>query len=237
MFALPYEHDFTLVGTTDRAFSGDPAAVAPAADEIDYLCAVVNDHFRARISPADVIASFAGVRALYDDGSAKPQDTPRDYVLALDAPADAAPLLTVYGGKITTYRRLAESALQRLADILGSRPAWTATSRLPGGDFEDARGLSRDVQARWPFLSENHAQRLVRAYGTRAAQILGSTQRLSDLGENLGADLTAAEVRYLMREEWAQTADDVLWRRTKLGLRVTREERERLAKFMAGAIG
>src|SRR5262249_37985545 len=123
VFALPYEQDLTLVGTTDRAFSGDPAGVAPAPEEIDYLCAVVNDHFRKRIAPADVIWSFAGVRALHDDGSAKPQDTPRDYVLALDAPADAAPLLMVYGGKITTYRRLAESALQRLAPGLGARPA------------------------------------------------------------------------------------------------------------------
>ena len=183
VFALPYERDFTLVGTTDRAFSGDPAEAAPVADEIDYLCGVVNDHFRARIAPADVIWSFAGVRALYDDGSAKPQDTPRDYVLALDAPADAAPLLTIYGGKITTYRRLAECALQKLATVLGARPAWTAASHLPGGDFESPASLLRDVQARWPFLSESHAQRLVRAYGTRAAQILGAARSLGDLGQ------------------------------------------------------
>ncbi len=237
VFALPFEDDFTLVGTTDRGFSGDPTGIAPDAEEIDYLCGVVNDHFRMRLSATDVIWSFAGVRALYDDGSGKPQDAPRDYVLTLDAPSGLAPLLTVYGGKITTYRRLAEAALEKLAPILGARPPWTARSRLPGGEFESFDRLIAEIHGQWPFLTAAHAHRLARGYGARAARMLGAAQSYGDLGPSLGADLTGAEVHYLMTQEWAQTADDVLWRRSKLGLRVTREERARLANFMVGAIG
>ncbi len=239
VFALPFEGEFTLVGTTDRSFSGDPATVAPDAGEIAYLCSVVNDHFRAAIAPADVVHAFAGVRSLYDEGSRKPQDTPRDYVLALEEGRGRAPLLTVYGGKITTYRRLAESALARLAPVLGERPAWTGRSHLPGGDIpvDGVERLVAGTRQSWPFLSEQHARRLVRAYGTRAGRILSSARSPDDLGPRLGADLTGAEVRYLMEHEWAQTEDDVLWRRGKLGLVLSRAERERLAKFMADAIG
>jgi glycerol-3-phosphate dehydrogenase len=243
VFALPFEREFTLVGTTDCSFSGDPATAAPTAQEISYLCGVVNEHFRTAISPADVVWSFAGVRSLYDDGSSKPaetpQDTRRDYALALaDAPG-AAPLLTVYGGKITTYRRLAEAALDRFAPVFGRRPAWTAKAPLPGGNFAvDGAGLLvSETRNSWPFLSEPHARRLVSAYGTRVGRILGLAKSLDDLGPTLGADLTAAEVRYLMEQEWAQTADDVLWRRSKLGLRIARAERERLTEFMAAAGG
>jgi len=239
VFALPFERDFTLVGTTDRSFTGDPATAAPAADEIAYLCSVVNGHFRSPISPADVVHAFAGVRALYDDGSKNPQDTPRDYVLALDEPDGEAPLVSVYGGKITTYRRLAEDTLDRLGHVFGERPAWTNASTLPGGDFpvDGLEWLIAETRRSWPFLSDGHARRLVRAYGTRVGRILGSARSFDDLGACLGADLTAAEVRYLMDHEWAQVADDVLWRRSKLGLLVSREERERLAKFMADAVG
>jgi len=240
VFALPFEEDFTLVGTTDRSFSGDPGAASPGADEVSYLCGVINDHFRARISPADVIWSFSGVRALYDDGSKKPQDTPRDYLLALDAAVGAAPLLTVHGGKLTTYRRLGEEALDRLGPLLGNvRPAWTARSRLPGGDVAvDALArLVEQTQASWPFLAESHARRLVYSYGTRVDRILGGARNLADLGPVLGADLTGAEVRYLMAQEWAQTEDDVLWRRSKLGLYFSRAERHRLGGFMADAFG
>jgi glycerol-3-phosphate dehydrogenase len=239
VFVLPFERDFTLIGTTDGAFSGDPGAVEPSAEEIKYLCAVVNDHFRAVIAPADVVWAFAGVRSLYDDGASKPQDTMRDYVLVLDEEGAKAPLLTVYGGKITTYRRLAEAALDRLAHVFGARPAWTKKSTLPGGDFP-VDGVARLVaQARlsWPFLREAHIRRLVQAYGTRISRILGSAKRVDDLGAWLGADLTAAEVRYLMEHEWAQTTEDVLLRRSKLGLRVSAQEQEQLAKFMANAIG
>jgi len=237
VFALPFERDFTLVGTTDQTFAGDPASVAPAPDEIDYLCKVTNDKFRNPIAPADVIWSFAGVRSLADDGSARPQDTPRDYVLAVDR--EGAPLIAVIGGKITTFRRLAEAVLDALAPTFGARPAWTATSSLPGGDVSVA-GVERliaETRAACPFLSGPHVRRLVDSYGTRVGLILGEARTLSDLGPIMGADLTAAEVRYLVEHEWAQTEDDVLWRRSKLGLRFTRGERARLATFMAGLIG
>jgi glycerol-3-phosphate dehydrogenase len=239
VFALPFERDFTLVGTTDQSFSGDPAGIAATSEEVGYLCGVVNDHFRATMSPADVVWSFTGVRSLYDDGSTKPQDTPRDYVLALDQDAGRAPLLIVYGGKITTYRKLAEAALDRFAGLFGNRPAWTRRSRLPGGDLgvDAVERLIADTRVAWPFLSDAHARRLIRAYGTRVDRILGGARTLDDLGPSLGADLTGAEVRYLMAHEWAQTEDDVLWRRTKLGLRVTRAERQGLGRFMADAIG
>jgi glycerol-3-phosphate dehydrogenase len=239
VFALPFERDFTLIGTTDGLFSGSLDAIAPGADEIAYLCAVVNDHFRAGIAPESVVWSFAGVRSLYDDGSSRPQDTPRDYVLHLDEPDGKAPLLTLYGGKITTYRRVAEAVLDRLAPALGRRGAWTRQSRLPGGDFPpgDMPRLVAQARRSWSFLGEAHALRLLRAYGTRVSRILGGAKTLDDLGPRLGADLTGAEVRYLMNCEWAQTADDVLWRRSKLGLRVSAEDRERLAQFMADSVG
>ncbi len=237
VFALPFEQDFTLIGTTDQGFAGDPAAVTPSADEIAYLCDVTNRHFRTTIRPADVVWSFAGVRSLHDDGAGRPQDVSRDYALILDE--REAPLLTVYGGKITTYRRLAEHALARLAHVIDVGPAWTKESRLPGGEFPwdgiDAL-VAKTRQAR-PFLSAAHARRLVRTYGTRVERVLGPARSLEDLGPCLGGDLTGAEVRYLMEREWAQTEEDVLWRRTKLGLRFSPEERQRLATFMAGMVG
>jgi glycerol-3-phosphate dehydrogenase len=239
VFVLPFERDFTLIGTTDGSFAGDPGAVAPSAGEINYLCAVVNDHFRAVISPADVVWAFAGVRSLHDDGANDPQDAMRDYVLVLDDAPGKAPLLTVYGGKITTHRRLAEAALERLAPVLGARPAWTRQSRLPGGDFpvDGVARLVAEARRTWPFLGEANIRRLVHAYGTRISRILGPAKQSGDLGPRLGADLTGAEVRYLMDHEWARTADDVLWRRSKLGLRVSPQEQAQLAKFMADAIG
>jgi glycerol-3-phosphate dehydrogenase len=239
VFALPFERDFTLIGTTDQGFAGDPANVKPSADEIAYLCSAANQYFRAAIGPGDVVWSFAGVRSLYDDGSKRAQDVTRDYALTLDAAPGAAPLLTVYGGKITTYRRLAEQALDRLAPLLDMGPAWTATSHLPGGEIapDGVGALVAATRRARPFLSESLAQRLVGAYGTRIERVLGPAQRQEELGPVLGADLTALEVRYLMERECAQTEDDVLWRRSKLGLRFSAAERERLARFMAGSIG
>ncbi|MPZ39449.1 MAG: glycerol-3-phosphate dehydrogenase [Rhizobiales bacterium] len=243
VFAMPFEHDFTMIGTTDRDFAGDLGKIAASAEEIGYLCKVATDHFRTPVFPADVVWSFAGVRPLHgedaDTPRDKPQDTPRDYVLELDRVADEAPLLTVYGGKITTYRRLAEEAFGKLVPIFGARPDWTEGTALPGGDF-DVDGIERliaGLRLSYPFLTGIHAQRLVRAYGTRVRDILGSARSFDDLGPSLGSDLTAAEVRYLMTREFAQTPDDVLWRRTKLGLRVSREDRARLSSFMTGALG
>jgi glycerol-3-phosphate dehydrogenase len=239
VFALPFERDFTLMGTTDQIFSGDPSGIRPDAGEIDYLCAAANQHFRATIGARDVVWSFAGVRALYDDGSSRSQDVSRDYVLALDERGGEAPLLTIYGGKISTYRRLAEQAVDRLAHIVAAGPPWTSRSHLPGGEFpyQGLESLVAKVRKSRPLLQEDHVRRLVLAYGTRVARVLGTARRLEDLGACLGADLTAVEVRYLMEREWAQTEDDVLWRRTKLGLRFSGDERERLARFMAAEVG
>jgi glycerol-3-phosphate dehydrogenase len=239
VFALPFERDFTLIGTTDRGFAGDPAGVRPSTDEIAYLCDVANAHFRTRLEPTQVVWSFAGVRSLYDDGSRRSQEVTRDYVIELDADGGAAPLLTVYGGKITTYRRLAEQTLDRLSPILKCGPAWTAQSQLPGGEFahDGFEALVAQTRSSRPFLDEQQVRRLVRAYGTRVERVLGAARSLQELGPCLGADLTAVELRYLMEREWAQTEDDVLWRRSKLGLRFSPEEREQLARFMATTIG
>jgi glycerol-3-phosphate dehydrogenase len=240
VFALPFERDFTLIGTTDQNFCGDPTGIRTDASEVDYLCAASNQHLRAGIRPEDVVWSFAGIRALCDDGSARAQEVSRDYVLVLDESDGEAPLLTVYGGKITTYRRLAEQSLDRLSHIVKAGPPWTEGSHLPGGEFPYQGGLEQLVASvckSRPLLQEEHVRRLVCAYGTRVERVLGPARRLEDLGGCLGADLTAAEVRYLMEREWAQTEDDVLWRRSKLGLRFSPQERERLARFMAGVVG
>ena len=235
VFAIPFQDDYTLIGTTDRSFAGDPAAVAPSEEEIDYLCGVSNGYFRTEITAADVVWAYAGVRALYDDGARKPQDVDRDYALIVDKGFGEAPLLTVYGGKLTTFRRLAEDALGRLSHFFPRARPWTASSALPGGDFgfDGAPALIARIQSKGPFLSDGHARRLVGAYGTRAGTMLDAATRLSDLGMHFGADLTAAEVRYLMAKEWAQNADDVLWRRSKLGLRFSAAERATLDRFMA----
>jgi len=235
VFTVPFQEDFTLIGTTDQTFAGNPAVVMPTGAEIDYLCGVVNEYFRAALSTADVVWTFAGVRALYDDGARKSQDIGREYVLTLDEHSGEAPLLTVYGGKITTYRRLAEDALGKLAHFFPRSRAWTARSALPGGDFiyDGVHALIARTQRHWPFLAADHARRLVHAYGTRVAEVLKVVQSPADLGMRFGADLTEVEVRYLMAKEWAQTADDVLWRRTKLGLHFTDAQRAALERFMA----
>jgi glycerol-3-phosphate dehydrogenase len=235
VFAIPFQRDFTLIGTTDRAFAGDPSTVIPSGEEIEYLCGVINEYFRAAITSSDVVWAYAGVRSLYDDGAGKPEDIGRDYTLMLDERYGEAPLLTVYGGKITTYRRLAEEAMGKLAHFFPRSKPWTAGSTLPGGDFpyDGISALIEQTQERWKFLTGNHASRLVSAYGTRVDRVLGSAKTLDDLGLRFGADLTAAELRYLMTKEWAQTADDVLWRRSKLGLRFSDAQRAELDRFMA----
>jgi glycerol-3-phosphate dehydrogenase len=234
VFVLPFAQDFTLIGTTDENFVGDLAMPTPDANEILYLCEVVNEYFRERLTPDEPVWSFAGVRALYDDGAGKPEDVTRDYVLALDEELGQAPLLTVYGGKITTYRRLAEAAMDKIGHFFETRPPWTAGSALPGGDFpaEGFHAQVAELMACWPFLSEPHARRLTRAYGTVAACILEGTRSMNDLGERFTGDLTAAEVRYLVAAEWAQTAEDVLWRRSKLGLLATEDQVAALARFV-----
>ncbi|MDR6872617.1 glycerol-3-phosphate dehydrogenase [Bosea sp. BE125] len=236
IFAIPYEHDFTLIGTTDRDYKGDPAQAKATREEIDYLCAAASEYFRAAVTPAQVVWTYSGVRPLYDDGASKAQEATRDYVLTLDAPKGEAPLLSVFGGKITTYRRLAEAALDKLAphaDWAG-RPTWTVNGTLPGGDFPVTgfEALVNAIAAAHPWLARSTATRLVRAYGTKAREILAGAQGMSDLGRHFGADLYERELRYLIRKEWAKRGVDVLWRRGKLGLRLSVEEREALDAFM-----
>ncbi len=234
VFAIPYERDLTLIGTTDLDFKGDLAAPAASPDEITYLCRAASVYFRHPVSPDQVVHAFAGVRQLYDDGASRAKDLTREYVLDLQARAGQAPLLTVYGGKITTYRRLAEAALRRLAPYFQLGPAWTADAPLPGGEFpyDGVEALTARARGLWPFLTESNARRLVRAYGTRVDRILGDARKPEDLGEWFGDEFSATEVRYLMRHEFAETADDVLWRRSKLGLRVGAEAEAALTRFM-----
>ena len=236
VFARPFGPDFTLIGTTDEDFVGDPGVVGVLPHEIDYLCETMNGYFRARLAASDTVWCFAGVRALFDDGARSAKDVTRDYVLTLDRGARPAPLLAVYGGKITTHRRLAEAALARLDPIFSSGPAWTAGSPLPGGDFAVGgdEAVVAETRRVWPFVTDAHARRLVAAYGTRVKLVLDGVARAEDLGPRFGPDLTGVEIRYLMRHEWAQTADDVLWRRSKLGLYLSKEERDAVGWFMGG---
>ncbi len=230
-FVIPYERHFTLIGTTDRDYHGDVAAVHATADEIAYLCRSASDYLRHAVTPDMVVWTYSGVRPLFDEsGDGAAQVTTRDYVLKLDA-ADATPaLLSVFGGKITTYRRLAEAALARLAPHLPAargRPAgWTGRDSLPGGDFPiDGFEALRSAAAKlYPFLSDDHLRRLLRAYGTRIHEILDGAAGMADLGRHFGADFTEAELRYLVRTEWVRTAADAVWRRSKLGLRLTPDE-------------
>ncbi|MBN8919192.1 MAG: glycerol-3-phosphate dehydrogenase, partial [Rhizobiales bacterium] len=220
VFAIPYEHDFTLIGTTDIDYAGEPGAVTCSDEEIAYLCRVASDYFKTGVAPASVVWTYSGVRPLYDDGASKAKDATRDYVLVLDAAEDAAPVLMVFGGKITTYRRLAEETLAKLAPHLPMAGAWTAAEPLPGGDFawDGIEALTARCRTRWPFLQPAEVLRMVRAYGTRIDAVLGDPAR----GESPvipGSGLREAELHYLMTREWAMTAEDVLWRRTKLGLR------------------
>jgi glycerol-3-phosphate dehydrogenase len=240
IFAIPYEGDFTLIGTTDRDYDGDPHRVKISEAEIDYLCNAASEYFSSPVRREDIVWTYSAVRPLYDDGASKAQEATRDYVLKSEGGDGTAPLINIFGGKITTYRRLAEAMLEKIEGFLGKKGApWTARAALPGGDFP-ANGFASQVEqlkASYPFVDFGHARRLVRLYGTRARTVLGHARSAADLGRNFGADLFEAEVRYLMENEWAETAEDVLWRRTKRGLRLSREEASALDKFMRGAAG
>ena len=236
-FAIPYEQDFTLIGTTDLDYAGDPADVSASADEIAYLCAGASAYFKAAVNPGDVVWTYSGVRPLFDDGVSQAQAATRDYVLKLDAERGKPALLSIYGGKITTYRKLAEAALAQLAPHVPAahhNAGWTGKKPLPGGDFP-AQGFEAQVaatQARYPYLQPALARRLVRAYGTRVDGLLCDAKSAGDLGRTFGAGLSEAEVRYLMHFEWAMTADDIVWRRSKLGLRLSKTQIAEIGKFM-----
>ncbi|MFY0990485.1 glycerol-3-phosphate dehydrogenase [Halomonas sp. C05BenzN] len=231
VFVLPYEESFSLIGTTDRNHEGDPGRVTASDEEVDYLLEVVNGHFRRQLGRDDVIATFAGVRPLCDDESAAPSAMTRDYTLDLDT--RGAPLLSVFGGKITTYRKLAETALRSLRPHLpGMQGPWTAEAPLPGGDIGDPHRFTARLLADFPFLGEARARRFARSYGSLCLRFLRGAARDEALGESFGAGLTAAEVDYLVDHEWARSAEDILWRRTKLGLRLDATQTARLAEHV-----
>ncbi|MDS7595257.1 glycerol-3-phosphate dehydrogenase [Agrobacterium tumefaciens] len=235
IFAIPYERDFTLIGTTDRDYDGDPASVRISAEETAYLCNAASEYFAEPVSEADIVWTYSGVRPLFDDGASKAQEATRDYVLKVESAAGEAPLLNVFGGKLTTYRRLSEHALEKIGEAIGVKgKPWTAGSHLPGGDFA-TNGYERQVKTlmqRHPFLDLVHAERLVRNYGTDATRMLGNVSSRAGLGRHFGGTLYEVEVRWLIEHEWAVTADDILWRRTKQGLRLSKEQIAALSDYL-----
>jgi glycerol-3-phosphate dehydrogenase len=235
-FAIPWQNDFTLIGTTDEDYAGDPGDAAISPGEIDYLCKAVSAWFRRPVAPENVVWSYAGVRPLRDDGASAAQEATRDYEFELSG---SPPVLSVFGGKLTTFRRLAEAAMDRLAPLFpGLPPRWTSGAALPGGDFPwDGFVSLRDALVRrYPFLPEATATRLTRAYGTRAEALLGDARSPADLGQVIGADLTEREVDWLVRTEWASTTDDVLWRRSKLGMRFAEAEVRTLGRCLIATV-
>ncbi|MGH1479952.1 MAG: glycerol-3-phosphate dehydrogenase [Geminicoccales bacterium] len=235
VFVIPYEQHYSLIGTTDQEFQGDPTTIEIDGDEIDYLLSSVNRYFFKQVTREQIVWTYAGVRPLYDDAKGNASAVTRDYVFDLDAPQGQAPLLSVFGGKLTTYRKLAEHALEKLQPVMGIKsPPWTAGSPLPGGDIDNAdiEAFIRSVQEKWPWLPSSLVHRYSKAYGTRIARLLGSAKAIEDLGDHLGDHLYEAEMTYLMREEWALTDEDILWRRSKLGLHVTEETEARLRAWL-----
>jgi glycerol-3-phosphate dehydrogenase len=231
IFASPYERDFTLIGTVNHAFKGDPAIVTMDAGDVAYLCDAANRYFRERVEPSDVIRTLSGANLVLHPAG-------KDGSIAFDARRGKAPLITMFGGDVTTSRLRAERAVSRLTPFYPMSPRWTANTPLPGGDFawEEFDHEVEAARARWRFLTEQQAQRLVGAYGSLLAEILGDARQRADLGPGFGPELTGAEVRYLMRREWARFPEDVLWRRSKLGLTMPPADREALAAFMAASV-
>lgn len=234
MFAIPYEQDFTLLGTTDADHQGGLEQVAITEQETQYLCDSASLYFKQPIKRESVVWTYAGVRPLYDDGASQAQAATREYVLRVEDENGQAPLLNVFGGKITTYRRLAEDALSKLAPWMpNASAAWTEHAALPGGEFalSDKPKLVAQLQRDYPFVDANWAASLIRRYGKRAWDLLGDAQSLSDMGQAFGATLTEREVNFLRDTEWATDSESILWRRSKLGLHMTPEQR---AAFQAG---
>ncbi len=235
VFIIPYQDDFTLIGTTDIPFTADPSEVSASGDEIRYLCKLASEYLRKPVTAQDVVWSYSGVRPLYDDGDVSASTVTRDYVFDLDSPAGVAPLLSVFGGKLTTYRKLAEHALSELRGPLRfDAREWTRGSILPGGDIDrgDFESFCAQQTSRYSFVPWNLVRRLCRAYGTRVERILGHATALTGLGQEIAPQLYEAELQYLRDQEWARTAEDVLWRRSKLGLRLDSAQTGAVARWL-----
>ncbi|MDK9706929.1 MAG: glycerol-3-phosphate dehydrogenase [Desulforhopalus sp.] len=239
IFAIPYEKDFTLIGTTDVDFHGDPGAASISQEETLYLCHAASEYFTRQLSANDVVSSFSGIRPLFDDGKSDAKAATRDYVLKLDVSQGEAPLLSIYGGKLTTYRKLAESVLAKLSPFLpGMGGKWTENAHLPGGDFQPDTfaGEVDRLLAACPVLQRCHATRLVRTYGTRARSMTAGIRSTADMGYHFGGDLFGFEVDYLIANEWACNSADVLWRRTRLGLVLKADEVLALDAYIATSL-
>ncbi|MEO1205442.1 MAG: glycerol-3-phosphate dehydrogenase [Pseudomonadota bacterium] len=235
IFAIPYQTNFTLIGTTDVEVDDLADGKKISNGEIDYLCDAASEYFKKPIQPADVVWTYAGVRPLYDDGGGDAQQVTRDFVLERHGPSDGPALLNVFGGKLTTYRRLAEDVLEKLDDCFpeAGKP-WTDSAALPGGDFptQGFENLCETYYASYPWAPETLLHRLTRAYGTCVSDILDGASSMDDLGQHFGHDLYEREIEYLKQKEWARTAEDVLWRRSKLGLFLTPDEQTTLTDWM-----
>ncbi|MBF7141613.1 MULTISPECIES: glycerol-3-phosphate dehydrogenase [Pseudomonas] len=238
VFAIPYLDNFTIIGTTDREYTGDPSKVTITDQETDYILNVVNNHFKHQLSREDILRTYSGVRPLCNDESDNPSAITRDYTLALTQEQGQAPLLSVFGGKLTTYRKLAESAMGQLKPFFPSMGAsWTASKPLPGGErMTTPQQLAADLVAKAPWLPTAVAARWSITYGSRSFTLLEGCQRLADLGQYFGEGLYGREVDYLVKAEWARTAEDILWRRTKLGLFLDADAQQSLAAYLAQAV-
>lgn len=233
VFVLPFEDDYSIVGTTDVDYQGDPQEVEISQDEIDYLVDINNQYFKTQISQSDIVHSYSGVRPLLKDEAEDAKAVTRDYTIELSQKGHA-PLVNIYGGKITTYRTLAQAAVDKLKKVFPKmKPAWTKHAALPGGDFNSREALYSQLLADYPWLPKTILKRFIRQYGTLSYQILENCHTLEDLGEDFGQGLYQKELCYLSQQEWAKSADDVIWRRTKLGLKLTVEQKEQLNRYFA----
>ena len=233
VFVIPYQEEFTLIGTTDVEYQGDPNQAEISKDEIDYLVAITNQHFKAQITAQDIVHSYAGVRPLMQDEADNPQAVSRDYRIELSQSDEQAPLVNIFGGKITTYRKLAEAAVNKLHAVFPNlAKSWTKHAALPGGNFMTREALSREFEGKYPWLPETLRTRFVTTYGTQTEVILADCLSLADLGQHFGAELYQKELCYLVKYEFATELDDVIWRRTKLGLRLNKEEKRAITEYL-----
>lgn len=249
IFVIPYENEFTLIGTTDQPYDADLTDVNITEEETQYLCEQVSDYLKTPVKPGEVVWSYSGVRPLYNDGSGKTAEATRDYVLETDTSGDDAPILTIFGGKITTYRRLAEDVLKKLEPHLKyTRGSWTAKEALTGGHISNGpldaidpadvmRRFTDGLIAVYPELPSSLLRRLALSYGKRVHTLLSGAKTVRSLGAHFGADLYEQEIKYLIEHEWARSGEDILWRRSKLGLRLTGPEREAVSQYVRNEVG
>ncbi|EAW8539548.1 glycerol-3-phosphate dehydrogenase [Salmonella enterica] len=238
VFVIPWMEEFSIIGTTDVEYKGDPKAVKIEESEINYLLKVYNAHFQKQLGRDDIVWTYSGVRPLCDDESDSPQAITRDYTLDIHDENGKAPLLSVFGGKLTTYRKLAEHAMEKLASYYpGIGPAWTKTCVLPGGDIDGSReDYAAKLRRRYPFLTESLARHYSRTYGSNTEWILGEATSLLDLGEDFGHEFYEAELKYLVDHEWVRRTEDAIWRRTKEGMWLTAEQQSRITQWLAAYV-